>query len=52
MEKLRTQEREWISWKDAKVDAAGQGTAGGSAQSMDRSLKAAELTRERVYQLA
>lgn len=52
MEKLRTEEREWITWKDAEVDAAGQRTAGGSAQSMDRYQKAAELTRERVYQLA
>lgn len=52
MEALRAEEREWIAIKDAEVEAAGQAAAGGSLQAMDQSQKAAELTRERVYELA
>lgn len=52
MEALRTEEREWIAVKDAEVKAAGQEFEGGSLQPMTESLKAAELTKERVYELA
>ena len=52
MEALRAEEREWIAAKDAEVEAAGQAAAGGSVQSMDQSLRAAELTQKRVYELA
>jgi len=52
METLRTEERNWIAVKDAEVKAAGQEYEGGSMQPMAESLKAAELTEERVYALA
>lgn len=52
MEALRTEERDWIADKDAEVKAAGQDFEGGSLQPMTESLKAAELTKERVYELA
>lgn len=51
MEKLRVEEREWIACKDAQVEAAGQEYEGGSMQSMTMSLKAAEMTKDRVYEL-
>ncbi|MBD5457896.1 MAG: DUF1311 domain-containing protein [Lachnospiraceae bacterium] len=52
METLRTEERDWITDKDAQVKAAGQEFEGGSFQPMAESMKAAELTKERVYELA
>lgn len=52
MEALRTEERNWIDTKDAAVKAAGQEFEGGSLQPMAESMKAAELTKERVYELA
>lgn len=52
METLRTEERNWIAVKDAEVKAAGQEFEGGSMQPMAESMKAAELTKERVYELA
>ncbi len=51
MEALRTEERNWITYRDEEVEAAGQKFAGGSMEAMQRSLKAAELTRARVYEL-
>lgn len=52
METLRTEERNWIDTKDAAVKAAGQEFEGGSLQPMAESMKAVELTKERVYELA
>lgn len=52
METLRTEERDWIASKEAAVKAAGQGCEGGSIQPMVEWQKAAELTKERVYELA
>lgn len=52
MDALRVEEREWITWKDKEVEAAGLASEGGSIQSMDEAVKAAELTKERVYKLA
>lgn len=52
METLRAEEREWIAVKDAAVEAAGQEFEGGSLQPMAEAMKAAELTKERVYELA
>ncbi|MCI9436793.1 MAG: DUF1311 domain-containing protein [Lachnospiraceae bacterium] len=52
MEKLRAEEREWIAQKEELITAAGMEYEGGSMQPMAESLKAAELTEERVYELA
>lgn len=52
MEALRTDERSWIAYRDEEAEAAGQKFAGGSMESMERNLTAAELTKERVYELA
>ena len=52
METLRTEERNWIANKDEQVKAAGQEYEGGSMKSMAESMKAVELTKERVYELA
>lgn len=51
MEALRKEERNWISQKEEQVKAAGQECEGGSMQSLAESMKAAELTKERVYEL-
>lgn len=52
MEVLRKEEREWIVFKDAEVQAAGQENGGGSLQPLLEAMKAAELTKTRVYELA
>ena len=52
MAALREEERQWIAGKEAAVKEAGQQYEGGSMQSMAESLKAAELTKERVRELA
>lgn len=52
MEALRAEEREWIDFKDAEVKAAGQEYEGGSMQPFAEAMRAAELTKERVYELA
>lgn len=52
MEALRKEEREWITFKDAEVQAAGQENGGGSIQPLLEAMRAAELTKARVYELA
>lgn len=52
MTALKTEEKNWIDFKEAEVEAAGQEFEGGSMQPMIRAMKAAELTKERVYELA
>lgn len=52
MEQLRAEEREWIKYKEAEAEAAGKEMEGGSMQPMLESGKAAQLTKERVYELA
>lgn len=52
MAALREEERQWIAEKETAVKEAGQQYEGGSMQSMEESLKAAELTEERVRELA
>lgn len=52
MEALRAEERTWIASKDEALNAVSQEYAGGSIESLEVSLKAAELTKERVYELA
>lgn len=52
MEVLRKEEREWIAFKDAEVQAAGQECGGGSIQPSVEAATAADLTKTRVYELA
>ncbi len=49
---LQKEEREWIAEKDAQVKEAGKECEGGSIQPAIEGSVAAELTRERVYELA
>ena len=51
METLTSEQRAWIQEKEAAAKDAGAPHEGGSMQSMVISQKAAELTKERVYQL-
>ena len=52
MEQLTEEERAWISEKESAIEEAGAEYEGGSMQSMVENFKGAELTRERVYELA
>lgn len=52
MEALREEESEWIASKEAQVKAAGLENEGGTLQPLIEATKAAELTRDRVYELA
>lgn len=52
MEVLRKEERAWIASKDAEVQAVGLENGGGSLQPLLEAMKAAELTKTRVYELA
>lgn len=52
MESLRIEERKWIADKEEQIKAAGQEFEGGSFQPTAESTMAAQLTRERVYELA
>lgn len=52
MEQLTEEQREWIQWKEREVKAAGSEVEGGSMQPLLENDKAAELTRDRVYELA
>lgn len=52
MDQLTVEERTWITGKEAAVKEAGAEYEGGSIQSMVMNTKAAELTRERAYELA
>ena len=51
MEMLTSEQRVWIKEKEAAAKDAGALYEGGSMQPMVISQKAAELTKERVYQL-
>lgn len=51
MEALREEEREWIDFKEAEVKAAGLEYEGGSMQELTELMRAAELTKDRVYEL-
>ena len=51
MEKLTEEERAWISEKEQAAAEAGAAYEGGSMQPMAENMKAAEMTRERVYEL-
>lgn len=52
MAALRVEEREWIARKEEAVTAAGQEYEGGSMQVMAQFRKVAELTEERLQELA
>jgi len=51
MDALRKEETEWIVSKEAEVRAAGLENEGGSLQPLLEAMKAAELTKARVYEL-
>lgn len=51
MEELTEEERNWISGKEQIVQEAGAEYEGGSMQPMIENEKAAELTKNRVYEL-
>lgn len=51
MEQLLSEQRAWITWKEDEVEKAGADYEGGSMQPMVKHLKAAELTKARVYAL-
>ena len=52
MDALRKEESEWIASKEAEVQAVGEETGGGSLQPLVEAMKAAEMTKARVYELA
>ncbi len=52
MSELTARQREWIAFKEEAGRAAGSGCEGGSIHGMIVRQKEAELTRERVYELA
>ena len=49
--RMRERVRDWIQDKETDADEAGKEFEGGSMQLMAYSLKAMEITRERVYEL-
>lgn len=51
MKALTAEEREWIALKEQTVDEVGAAYEGGSMQAMVRNQKAAEMTKDRVYEL-
>lgn len=51
-EKVLEEQRAWVKEKEEQVTKAGQEYEGGSIQALIENDKAAELTKERAYQLA
>ena len=51
MEALTAEELEWISWKEEQVTQAGAGPHEGYSQAAAEDMAAAELNRDRVYEL-
>ncbi len=51
MSQLTIEEKEWIAFKEQEVAKAGAEYEGGSMQAMIMNQKAAEMTKERVYEL-
>ena len=49
--KIKEEQRAWIKDKEKQIQEAGEQYQGGSMQSMTESLKGAELTKKRVYEL-
>ncbi len=50
--KIKEEQLAWIEDKENQIKEAGEAYQGGSMQSMVESLKGAELTKKRVYELA
>ena len=50
-EKLRDEQRTWITQKEEAVEAAGKEVEGGSLYSMVVNTEAAKITEKRVYEL-
>lgn len=51
MNDLLQKQREWIKSKEKAIEEAGNLVAGGSAETMNRNIEGADLTRKRVYEL-
>ena len=51
LEALTVEELEWISWKEEQVAQAGAGPHEGYTQAAAEDMAAAELTRDRIYEL-
>lgn len=51
LEPLAAKQAAWISWKDEQVTQAGAGPHEGCTQAAVEDMAAAELTRDRVYEL-
>ena len=51
LEPLAVEQTAWISWKDEQVTQAGAGPHEGYPQAAAEDMAAAELTRDRVYEL-
>lgn len=51
MQILTKNERAWIAEKEAAVEEAGKAFEGGSMEVLEMNMKAADLTRDRVYDL-
>lgn len=49
--KIKEEQRAWIKDKEKQIQEAGEQYQGGSMRSMTESLKGAELTKKRVYEL-
>lgn len=52
MDSLTNEERKWITKKENEIKRAGADYEGGTMQPMVECLKGAELTKDRVYELA
>lgn len=52
METIRAEQREWIAYKESEVEAEGAEYGMGTMRALVENDKAAELTKERVYELA
>ena len=52
MHNLLEEQRAWITMKEAEAKKAGEAFSGGSMAPLASNQKAAELTKERVYELA
>ena len=50
-EELLAEQREWIAYKETEVKDAGSEVEGGSIYGLVVNQRAAELTRERTYEL-
>lgn len=52
METIRTEQREWIAYKESEIEAEGAEYGMGTMRALVENDKAANLTKERVYELA